>query len=128
MIRAFCYASGLIQFGRKVPDGALPIASGPAKDLREFIEGMSRHGYKTQRIKGRPTKIPGTDCLLVPGVPEAPNQSVGIDALLAWCDWIRTGAPKNILVHRRPGDTVRHERQRRSRLRRLQERQMGAQA
>ena len=97
-MRAFCYASGLIEFGRSVPDGALPIASGPAKPLREFVEANARHGYKTKLVMGRPMKITGSDTLLVPGVPEALNQRQGGDALRKWCDWIKDHAPAKIAV------------------------------
>jgi len=97
-MRAFCYASGLIEFGRTIPDGALPIAYGPARKLRPFIEVRARHGYKTSLVKGRPSKIPGTDCLLVPGVPEADGQVAAVDALRAWCDWLSKGAPKGVEV------------------------------
>lgn len=98
MIRAFCYASGLIEFGRSVPAGAIVIARGPAEPLREFIAGKARHGYRTRKVRGRVTKIPGTESLLVPGVPEAPNQIVGAKALRHWCDWISQHAPKGIRV------------------------------
>lgn len=95
---AYCYASGLIEFGAKLPDGALPIAHGPAKALREFIEAKARHGYKSEKIYGRLTKIAGTDCLLVPGVPEAPNQTDAVDSLMAWQRWIKPHAPKTVRV------------------------------
>lgn len=75
-MHAFCYASGEIDFGRRVPTGALKIASGPAKVLREKIEVAARHGYDG-------------DTLLVPGVPEAENQTVAMDALIAWKNWRR---------------------------------------
>ena len=101
MIRAYCYATGLIGFGRRVPNGALVIARGPEKELREFIEVHARHGYRTRPVNGRPTKIKGSDTLLVPGLPEAPNQTVAMDRLLAWLKWIAAGAPKSIRVHPR---------------------------
>lgn len=97
-MRAYCYASGLIEFGRTVPDGAIEIANGPAKPLRDFIETVARHGYRTRKVKGRPTKIPGTDHLLVPGVPEAPGQSKAILKLRDWCNWIAQHAPKEVKV------------------------------
>jgi len=97
-MHAYCYASGHIDFARSVPDGALPIARGPARTLRDFIEVHARHGYRTRKVRGRPTKIPGSDMLLVPGVPEAPDQSAGCDALRAWCDWLKKGAPKGVVV------------------------------
>lgn len=102
-MKCFCWASGLIQFGRTVPDGAIEIASGPAKTLRNFIEPAARHGYRTRLVKGRPTKIPGSDYLLVPGVPEAPNDNAKSSALRAFCNWIGKPAkgrklPKGISV------------------------------
>jgi hypothetical protein len=97
-MRAYCYSSGLIEFGRNVPSGALPIARGPAKSLRDFIEATARHGYRTRKVRGRPTKIPGTERLLVPGVPEASDQTAALDALLAWCAWIAKSAPGGIKV------------------------------
>lgn len=98
-MHAYCYASGLIEFGRKIPDGALPIARGRTKKLlREFIAPVARHGYKTKPINGRPTKIHGTDCLLVPGVPEAENQNSAVDALLAWKLWIKKHAPRSVTI------------------------------
>lgn len=97
-MHAFCWATGLIEFGRTTPDGALPIAKGPAKKLRDFIEPAARHGYRTQLVAGRPTKIPGTDTLLVPGVPEAPDDFAKVDALRAWCDWIANEPPAGIEV------------------------------
>lgn len=97
-MRAFCYASGLIEFGRNMPDGALPIARGPAKVLRPFIEGVSRHGYQTEVVQGRPTKVPGTEHLLVPGIPEAPDDNAKVDALQAFCAWIGKKPPQGVTV------------------------------
>jgi hypothetical protein len=95
---AFCYASGLIDFARTTPDGALPIARGPARALRDFIEPLARHGYSTRKVRGRPTKIPGTEHLLVPGVPEAINQSGALVALRRWLRWIDDHAPAGVAV------------------------------
>lgn len=97
-MRAYCWASGLIEFGRKLPDGALPIASGPAKPLRDFIEVRARHGYRTKLVDGRPTKIPGTETLLVPGIPEAADQSAAGDALFAFRQWLSKKPPRGIVV------------------------------
>lgn len=98
MLRAFCFASGHIEFGSRLPDGALPIAQGPAKVLRDYVEVHARHGYKTELVKGRLTKIPGSDMLLVPGVPEAPDQFTALDKLRDWAKWIAKSAPKGISV------------------------------
>lgn len=61
---AYFWASGLIEFGRKTPPGAIPIASGPSKPLRTMVSVCARHGYQE-------------GVLLVPGVPEAD--------LMKWC-------------------------------------------
>jgi hypothetical protein len=92
---AYCYASGLIEFGQRIPDGAIIIASGDAKAVRGLIESTARHGYSTHLVRGRPTMIPGSDTLLVPGVPEAVDQSHGISALCDYKEWIAG--------HKRPG-------------------------
>ncbi len=76
-ITCYCYANGAIKF-RSVrlglPDGALPIVTGPGKIIRERISGVARHGYDGKT-------------LLVPGVPEAVNQMDAVDALLKWKAW-----------------------------------------
>lgn len=95
---AYCWAGGLIEFGKRVPKGAIPIAYGPDLKLRTFIDTVARHGYRTQIVKGRPTKIPGTECLLVPGVPEAPNKFDAVEALGAFIRWIQTRPPKGVTV------------------------------
>lgn len=78
-MKAYCYASGLIQFGQRTPPGAIQIAYGREADLRRVIGVLARHG------KGE-----SAGCLLVPGVPEAPesegDQAKG-DALAAWLKW-----------------------------------------
>lgn len=89
-MRAYCFASGHIEFGRSVPSGALPIARGKAKALRDLIDATARHGYRTKLVKGRPTKIPGSDHLLVPGVPEAPDQDAALDALSRYVSWLNS--------------------------------------
>jgi hypothetical protein len=95
---AYCYASGLIELGQQMPEGAQPIALGNDALLRAFMEAVARHGYDTIEIDGRRQKIPGTDCLLVPGVPEAPDQLKAMDALCAWRSWIVSCAPVGIEV------------------------------
>jgi hypothetical protein len=98
VIRAYCYASGLIEFGKKIPAGTRVIARGPEKDLRDFIDGIARHGYRTRFVGGRRTKVPGTEYLLVPGIPEAPNQLVAEKKLREWTSWIAAHAPKGVRV------------------------------
>lgn len=65
---AYCDASGVIEFGDWLPGGRLPIAAGPQDKLRELVSGACRHAYDGKT-------------LLVPGIPEAANQSEGLDAL-----------------------------------------------
>jgi hypothetical protein len=59
-MKCYCWASGLIEFGRSTPEGAILIHSGPVKRLRKVVEVLARHGYGASQGK-----------LLVPGVPEA---------------------------------------------------------
>lgn len=81
---AFCYASGEIGFGTKLPSGALPIATGDNKTvLRDWIEGVARHAYDGKT-------------LLVPGIPEAPDQSHALDALKRFTKWLDKSIPKGI--------------------------------
>lgn len=98
VIRAYCFASGHIEFGRKVPSGAIIIARGPEPALRDFISGNARHGYRTEKIDGRPTKIAGSDTLLVPGVPEALNEAAAEKELERWLDVLKEKAPASVLV------------------------------
>jgi hypothetical protein len=78
---AFCWRSGLIGFGSAIPDGALKIAEGPSKKLRELIGVVSRHAYN------------GKD-LLVPGIPEADSEEQAADALEAFIEWIKPSVEK----------------------------------
>lgn len=95
---AYCFASGHIEFGPTVPDGALQFARGRDTALRNFIEPLARHGYKTELVDGRPTKIPGTDMLLVPGIPETRDQREKLAALHAFMAWIGKRPPRGIAI------------------------------
>ncbi len=72
-MKAFCYRKGQIGFGRSVPDGALLLGSGPARTLREKVSGLARHAYDNIT-------------LLVPGVPEAPDDTAALKAVGVFCD------------------------------------------
>ncbi|HAF44690.1 MAG TPA: host nuclease inhibitor protein [Gallionellaceae bacterium] len=72
---AYCYRSGQIRFGRKVPEGAIQVAVGPAKPLRELIRNVARHAYDGVT-------------LLVPGIPEAASDEDAGDALQRFLVWI----------------------------------------
>ena len=76
-IIAYCYANGVIKFRSAklgLPKGALPIVRGPGKIVREGVSSKARHGYDGKT-------------LLVPGVPEAPDQFAGVEALKQFNAW-----------------------------------------
>lgn len=56
-ITAYCWASGLIEFGNTLPEGALPIVTGNEKQVRDVVTVLARHAYNGD--------------LLVPGIPES---------------------------------------------------------
>lgn len=64
---AYCYASGHLEFGARCKKGALPIAYVTEDDKDQFT-AHARLSYDGKTW-------------LVPGVPEAPDQIAGIDAL-----------------------------------------------
>lgn len=64
---AYCYASGQIGFGKRCKSGTLPIARVSEND-QEAFEAHCRLSYDGKTW-------------LVPGVPEAPDQIAGVDAL-----------------------------------------------
>lgn len=68
---AYCWASGLIEFGDATPKGAIPIMRGPEKYVRDTIEVHARHAYE----KGK---------LLVPGIPEVEDDVEKAEALDAF--------------------------------------------
>ncbi|EJR3392369.1 host nuclease inhibitor protein [Salmonella enterica] len=67
-ITAYCWASGLIEFGNALPEGALPIVTGSEKRVRDVVTVLARHAYNGD--------------LLVPGIPEAASQDDGREALV----------------------------------------------
>ena len=81
---AWAWQSGLIEFGRVVPEGALKFATGIDTALQERVGAVARHGQGKSEGK-----------LLVPGIPEAEGDDQQIDALIAWTEWCakRNGHP-----------------------------------
>lgn len=73
---AYCWQSGLIEFGDVVPDGAIQIASGPKSYLKGRIEVVARHGKGASAGK-----------LLVPGIPESETPRAALKALDKWLTW-----------------------------------------
>jgi hypothetical protein len=74
---AYCWASGVLQFGRTLPDGAIEIARGPARPLRKWMDPLARRAYDGKT-------------LLVPGVPEARGGRARLSALCDFVKWIRS--------------------------------------
>lgn len=82
--RAFCYASGQIGYGAKLPNGTLPIASGNDKDvLMAHVNGFASRGYS-----------PGIH--LVPGIPGAPNDFAALECLRRFVTLISDDLPDGV--------------------------------
>lgn len=75
-IIAYGWASVLIEFGKKTPDGALPIIAGNDEEVKDTIIAIARHSRTS-------------DELLVPGVPEAANQNEAMDAFIKFTNWAK---------------------------------------
>lgn len=73
-MKAYCYRTGVIEFGRYVPKGTLEIASGRAL-------------LKNVRVRARHAKDGET--LLVPGIPEASNDVEAYAALKRFKEFVR---------------------------------------
>lgn len=86
---AYCWASGLIQFGARTPPGAIVIARGSASLVRPIVETAARHGHEA-------------GVLLVPGVPEAADQQQGGDALELFMLWLKQRERKGFRVAIKP--------------------------
>ena len=71
-IHAYCFQSGEIGFGPRVPAGALPIVDGPDADVHRVIHGSARLAYDNETW-------------LVPGIPEGEGDE-RLDALFAFRD------------------------------------------
>ena len=71
-MNAYAWANGRIDFGARLPTGALPIANASMRKLKPIISATSRLAYdgKTR---------------LVPGVSESGGGDRAVDALLAYC-------------------------------------------
>lgn len=74
---AYCWASGLIEFGDVIPEGAIGIAHGNSPAVERLMGATARLARNGES-------------LLVPGVPEADSQAAKGDALAAWLKWLNT--------------------------------------
>jgi hypothetical protein len=72
-MKAYCFQSGHIAFGARVPEGALLIAKAPPKVLRPIIEALARLSRTDNKT------------MFVPGVPEADNDTKRLNALSEFC-------------------------------------------
>lgn len=77
---AWCWATGVIEMGDEVPPddvegrGPIVIARGPKSMLKPALEGLARR-----------VRFGSNACrLVVPGIPEAENQSRACFALVEW--------------------------------------------
>lgn len=83
-VTAWAWQSGLIEFGKEVPEGALSFATGMDRPLRSIVSVLAREG------QGKSAGL-----LLVPGVPEAESSRQQINAFITWVEWCakRNGKP-----------------------------------
>jgi hypothetical protein len=63
---AYCWRTGVIEFGSRVPEGARVLDRGGEQSVRRRAEAHARHGYRGE--------------LLVPGVPEADTDIAALEA------------------------------------------------
>jgi hypothetical protein len=75
MTYAYCYRSGLVEFGDQIPDGALPLDKGRGKKWRSGIEVKCRLAYDGETH-------------LVPGIPEAETDKAAYEAWSRFRKWI----------------------------------------
>jgi hypothetical protein len=68
-ITAYCFASGHIDLGNTLPEGAIALAQGEEKLVRDIIT-----------VTARLSRLNNVT-LFVPGVPEAQSQREGITAV-----------------------------------------------
>ncbi|NMY01491.1 host nuclease inhibitor protein [Pseudomonas sp. WS 5059] len=75
-ITAYCFASGHIDFGVSVPEGAIALAVGEEKIVRDIVT-----------VSARLSRL-DNETIFVPGVPEAANQREGITAVARFIQWL----------------------------------------
>jgi hypothetical protein len=73
---AWVWANGMVHVGAEAPEGALEVAAGPERALKERLAVVMREGQGASKR-----------CLLLPGIPEATSQREGCDALEAFLVW-----------------------------------------
>lgn len=76
MFIAYCFASGHVEFGDTLPEGAIEIARGRKALVRKHIGGTTRLAYDNTT-------------LLVPGVLEAVSYDEAEAALVGYLLWLK---------------------------------------
>jgi len=79
MTFAYCWASGLIEFGRKVPEGAIQISKGTGRKWKERIQVRARLAYDGKSY-------------LVPGIPEGEDNKAKVEALARFAQFVNRAA------------------------------------
>lgn len=90
---AFCWSSGLIQFGDQVPDGAIALCHGARTTVVREVTTAARHGSNGQ--------------LLVPGVVEASTETLKADALAVFLAWRSSGRGLRFITWASTGDDAK---------------------
>ena len=68
---SYCYPTGIIGFGRHVPEGAFSLLHGDDETVRDIVIAHARHSYDGHT-------------LIVPGFPEADTADEASDAAIAF--------------------------------------------
>lgn len=76
-VSAYCFASGEIQLGKRVPGGAVVLVTGPRSELKREIDVVARLAYDNQTQ-------------LVPGLPESRSVESAIKAVVAFVKWAKS--------------------------------------
>lgn len=78
---AYCYRTGLVCFGEKIPNGAIEIAQGKGKKFINSIKVKCRLAYNNKDW-------------IVPGIPEATTSDEAVMALCKFIKLIENGSPQ----------------------------------
>lgn len=87
---AYCWATGRIDFGKVVPEGAIEMARGTSRRVRREIARTARLAYDGKT-------------LLVPGIPEAESSNAAVDALGRHLVWLKQREGQGFTVAVRAG-------------------------
>jgi len=77
---AYCWRTGQIGLGRRLPKGALPIVRHNGRKLRQVVEVLARWAYDNKTM-------------LVPGIPEAGSDVEALAALKRFAEQVKRRLP-----------------------------------